>query len=63
MQNALSLWQKPRAAEDIAETILSELGLNSAPVKRRSAARAVAPESADVSPATLAPAIQEEITV
>jgi UDP-N-acetylglucosamine--N-acetylmuramyl-(pentapeptide) pyrophosphoryl-undecaprenol N-acetylglucosamine transferase len=74
MQNALSLWQTPRAADEIAETVLKELGVSAKPVssdspKSRAAGRGVLgvpvirPDSAGVSPASLASAIQEEVPV
>ncbi len=60
MQKALSLWQTPRAADEIAETVLNELALTRSASSRASKSRA---ESPRVSPATLAPAIPEEVTV
>jgi UDP-N-acetylglucosamine--N-acetylmuramyl-(pentapeptide) pyrophosphoryl-undecaprenol N-acetylglucosamine transferase len=74
MQNALSLWQTPRAADEIAETVLNELGVSARPVsgdspKPRATGRPVLdvpvirPDSAGVSPAALASAIQEEVPV
>jgi UDP-N-acetylglucosamine--N-acetylmuramyl-(pentapeptide) pyrophosphoryl-undecaprenol N-acetylglucosamine transferase len=72
MQQALSLWQKPNAAGEIAESILNDIGANIRPIasplpNKRAAGRIIsippAPIPAPATPAVIASTVAEEVAI